>query len=175
MRRDSLGAEGGIMVGSHHRAPRACTGEDDVDGIAPIKKILPGLAWYRPFETFGYAFIRLSTGAIVLAHGINRLFFAGPGAELGPYLGQLPIGAIGAFELAGGAMLALGLLTRLVALLLVLEWLAIAVAVPVRPGTSWLMLGATPHYPAMVAAMCLASVLRGGGRYSLDRLIGKEF
>ncbi len=36
------------------------------------------------------------------------------------------------------------------------------------------MLGATPHYPAMVAAFCFAFLLRGGGYYSLDRLIGKE-
>jgi hypothetical protein len=37
------------------------------------------------------------------------------------------------------------------------------------------MLGATPHYPAMVAAVCVAFVLRGGGYWSLDRSIGKEF
>jgi len=44
-----------------------------------------------------------------------------------------------------------------------------------KPGTSWLMLGATPHYPAFVAALCIVFILRGGGRYSLDRLLGKEF
>jgi putative oxidoreductase len=140
---------------------------------AELPKIIPGLAWYRPFEPFAYAFIRFCTGAIVLSHGVNRLFYGGPATELGS-LRQFPTSAIGAFELVGGAMLAAGLVTRPVALLLLIEWLAVAVAVPVRPGTSWLMLGATPHYPAMVAAFCFAFMLRGGGHYSLDRMIGKE-
>jgi putative oxidoreductase len=79
------------------------------------------------------------------------------------------------FELAGGAMIALGLLTRPIALLFAVEWFFIAIAVPVKAGTSWFMLSASLHYPAMVAAICLAFVLRGGGQYSLDRLLGKEF
>jgi putative oxidoreductase len=138
------------------------------------QKILPGLVWYRPFEPFAYAFIRFCTGAIMVAHGLYRVLYGGT-AELGGFLAQFPATAVGLFELVGGALLALGLLTRPVALLLVIEWTLIAMAVPVRPGTSWIMLGATPHYPAMVAAMCFAFLLRGGGHYSLDRRIGKEF
>lgn len=138
------------------------------------RKIIPGLVWYRPFEPFAYAFIRFCTGAILVAHGANRLFYGGTVAELGEYLGRLPASAIGAFELIGGAMIALGILTRPIALLFVLEWTAIAAAAPIKPGTSWLMLGATPHYPALVAAMCFAFLLRGGGYYSVDRRVGKE-
>jgi putative oxidoreductase len=138
-----------------------------------LGKIIPGLVWYRPFEPFAYAFIRFCTGALVLTHGAYRLFYSGSVAELG-YLAHLPASVIGTFELAGGAMLAVGLLTRPVALLLVIEWLCIAVAVPLRPGASYLMLGATPHYPAMVAAFCFAFLLRGAGHWSLDRFIGKE-
>jgi putative oxidoreductase len=140
---------------------------------AELPKIIPGLAWYRPFEPFAYAFIRFCTGAIVLSHGAHRLFYGATVKELGS-LSYFSASAIGAFELVGGAMLAVGLVTRPVALLLFIEWLCIAMAVPVRPGGSWLLLGATPHYPAMVAAFCFAFVLRGGGHYSLDRTIGKE-
>jgi putative oxidoreductase len=139
-----------------------------------MQKYIPGLVWYRPFEPFAYAFIRFCTGAIILAHGVHRLFFAGSVTELGALRG-LSSGAIGGFEVVAGALLALGLLTRPVALLLAIEWFAAAFAVPVRPGEFWIMLGATPHYPAMVAAVCLAFVLRGGGHWSLDRSIGKEF
>jgi putative oxidoreductase len=138
-----------------------------------LPKILPALAWYRPFEPFAYAFIRFCTGAFVVTHGASRLFYSGSTAELGS-LAHLPASTIGTFELVGGAMLAIGLLTRPIALLLMIEWLCIAVAVPLRPGASYLMLGATPHYPAMVAAFCFAFVLGGGGYYSLDRSMGKE-
>ena len=146
-----------------------------MDQHSTLPKLMPALAWYRPFEPFAYAFIRFCTGALIVPHGIDRLFQSGSGAELGGFLGHLPTAAIGTFELVGGALLALGLLTRPIALLFVIEWTAIAIAMPMRPGTSWLMLGATGHYAAFVAGLCIAFVMRGGGHYSLDRLIGKEF
>jgi putative oxidoreductase len=139
------------------------------------QKFIPALVWYRPFEPYAYAFIRFCTGAILLTHGVSRVFYGGSIAEFGAYLRQLPAGAIGVFELAGGVMIALGLLTRPVALLFMIEWTFIAAAAPLKAGESWLLLGAAPHYPAMVAAICFAFLLRGGGRYSVDRLIGKEF
>src|SRR6516164_6359457 len=97
--------------------------------------------------------------------------------ELGGFLNSLGPSVVGTFELVGGIFLALGLLTRPIALLFAVEWIAIAItgAMGLKPGTSWLMLGATPHYPAFVAALCIVFILRGGGRYSLDRLLGKEF
>jgi putative oxidoreductase len=138
-----------------------------------VQKIVPSLVWYRPFEPFAYAFIRFCTGAILLSHGAARVFYGRSVAELG-LLKSLSPSAIGSFELFAGALLAIGLVTRPVALLLAVEWLFIAVAVPVPAGRSWIMLGATPHYPAMVAAMCFAFMLGGGGWYSLDRSLGRE-
>ncbi len=138
-----------------------------------VRKIIPSLAWYTPFEPLAYAFTRFCTGAILVSHGVYRTFFGGSAAELG-YLAHLPVSAIGVFELVGGAFIVLGLLTRPVALLFFIEWLCAALAVRVPPGASWFMLGATPHYPAMVAAFCFAFLLCGGGYYSLDRLIGME-
>jgi putative oxidoreductase len=140
-----------------------------------MQKIIPRLVWYRPFEPFAYAFIRFCTGAIIVTHGVDRLLYSHSVAELGPVRGYFPASAFGAFELVGGAMLAFGLLARPIALLFVLEWLAIALAVPVKPGASWFMLSASLHFPAMVAAICFAVLLRGGGHYSLDRLLGQEF
>ncbi len=140
-------------------------------------KIIPALAWYRPFESFAYAFIRFCTGALIVPHGMDRLFYSGSHAELGSFLNGLGPTIIGTFELIGGIFLLLGLLTRPIALLFAIEWSSIAItgAMGLKPGTSWLMLGGTPHYPAFVAALCIAFLLRGGGHYSLDRLLGKEF
>ena len=140
-----------------------------------LPKFIPALAWYRPFETFGYAFIRFCTGAIIVPHGIDRLFLSGSHAELGGFLASISASAVGAFELVGGAFLALGLLTRPIALLFAIEWAAIAFAEPMPAGASWVMAGESPHYPTFVAVLCIAFVLRGGGYYSLDKLLGKEF
>jgi putative oxidoreductase len=139
-----------------------------------IPKIIPALAWYRPFEPYAYAFIRFCIGAIIVPHGIDRLVHSGTRSDLGGFLGSLPVSAVGIFEIVAGVMLALGLLTRPVALLLGIEWLLIAFAIPLKPGTNWLLLGATPHYAAFVAVLCFALIPRGGGAYSLDRKIGRE-
>jgi putative oxidoreductase len=144
-------------------------------GDSEIQKFIPALVWYRPFEPFAYAFIRFSTGMVLVPHGIDRLLYSGSRAELSGFLGFLSAPALGAFEVVGGVLIALGLLTRPIALLFAIEWIAIAMAAPLRPGSSWLMLGATGKYPAFVAGLCIAFVFRGGGRYSLDNRLGKEF
>jgi putative oxidoreductase len=146
-----------------------------MDGQAELKKYVPSLVWYRPFEPFAYAFIRFSTGAVLALHGVQRLFYGANTAELGPLLGRLSPSFVGMAEVAGGALLALGLLTRPVALLFALEWLVITLSAHLPPDRSWLMLGASEHFPALVLGLCIACVLRGGGRYALDRLLGKEF
>ncbi len=136
------------------------------------RKFIPGLVWYRPFQPFAFALIRFLVGALIAVHGVHRLFYA-PVPEIG-FLHHVPAGALAWFEIITGTLVAVGLLTRPVGLLLALEWLSIAVAVPVKPGASWLMLGATEHFPAVVAALCVAFLLRGGGHYSLDRIISRE-
>jgi putative oxidoreductase len=140
-----------------------------------MRKYLPSLVWYRPFEPFAYAFIRFSTGVVLLLHGVQRLFYGASAAELGEYVGRLSASSAGIFEVPAGAMLALGLLTRPVALLFALEWLAVSLAAHLPPGRSWFMFGATEHYPALIVGLCIAFIMRGSGRYALDRFIGKEF
>jgi putative oxidoreductase len=146
-----------------------------MDGQPELKKYVPGLVWYRPFEPYAYAFIRFSTGLVLALHGVQRLFYGAATAELGATLSRLPASLVGVVEIAGGALLALGLLTRPIALLFALEWLAVALAAHAPPGRSWFMLGTTEHIPALVVALCIAFILRGGGRHSLDRRLGKEF
>jgi putative oxidoreductase len=135
-------------------------------------KLIPALAWYRPFEPFALAYIRFCAGALIVPHGIDRLFFSGVNRELGLLGGVSSLA--GAVELIGGLLLAVGLFTRPAALLLAIEWAIVAAAVPVRPGQSWMLLGGTPHHPAYLAAICFAFIFAGGGRYSIDRLLGRE-
>jgi putative oxidoreductase len=146
-----------------------------MDGHRALKKYVPSLVWYRPFEPFAYAFIRFSIGLVLLLHGAQRLFYGASTAELGETLGRLSSSAVGVAEFAGGALLALGLFTRPIAVLFALEWLAIALAAHLPPGRSWFMFGATEHIPALIVGLCIAFFLRGGGQYSLDRFLPKEF
>lgn len=139
-----------------------------------MKKYIPGLVWYQPFETFAYALVRVSTGALVLSHGIDRLFYSGISLDVRVITGFLSPTTIGIFEVIGGAFIILGLMTRPAALLIAIEWLIIALAIPIKPGTSWLTLGTTSKFPAFVCVLCIAFIFRGGGRYSIDRMLGKE-
>jgi putative oxidoreductase len=82
---------------------------------------------------------------------------------------------IGSLELVGGAMLALGLLTRPVALLLAIELFFVTFIAPQNLTLAWIMKGAAEHYALTIFVVCLAFVFRGGGRWSLDRKIGREF
>ena len=142
-----------------------------------IKPILPTLARiHRPVAPFAYALLRLSAGAILIPHGVYELFFRGT-APAGRYLLAWGLKtpfegawALALLEAIGGALLALGLLSRPVALLLVIE-MAWATSVHMKVGWSW----TTGQFPALLLALCVAVLFRGGGRYSLDYRIGKEF
>ncbi|MGE5538576.1 MAG: DoxX family protein [Gemmatimonas sp.] len=142
--------------------------------VPSLRKYVPQLVWYRPFESYAYTTIRFGTGLVLLLHGAQRLFYGASTQELGA-LASLPASAVGTFELIGGAALALGLLTRPLALLFAIEWLEVALAAHIPAGRSWFSLGATEHFPALFVGLCLAIMLRGGGRHSLDRHLPKEF
>ena len=135
---------------------------------------------YAPFSSWGWALIRFATGAILIPHGWQKLFAGGADVLAGKTLTAwgLPAPAlwaygVGTLELAGGALLALGLLTRPVALLFVIELLVINIGVHWGNGWAWGRGGM--QYTVFLLAVCLAACVRGGGEHSLDRRIGKEF
>lgn len=143
----------------------------------PVRKIWPWITWtYEPVEAYAYALIRFSTGMILMTHGAARLVRSDNAFGFNAWLASLPPTGVGAFEFFGGLALAFGLLTRPVSLLFGLLWLLFTLGHQPsgRPG-NWLMLGAIDHYPAMLMLLCVAFLFRGGGFYSLDRRIGKEF
>ena len=120
--------------------------------------------------------LRLVCGAVFFGHGAQKLFgwFDGAGLEqtgawfaaLGLVPGPLLAGLAGSVELAGGVLLALGLLTRPVAAILgLLLIVAISVAHVGMFG------GQGAEFALTLGVCCLTLALRGAGSYSCDALI----
>src|SRR3954468_2114690 len=109
---------------------------------------------YRSLEPYAYTLIRIIAGAIFVPHGVQKLFLGGTATAV-----SIPLSyALGALELVGGALLALGILTRPVALLLLLDVAAVVFA-HIGKGWLWPRGGVQSH--VFILGMLLA-VLRGG-------------
>jgi putative oxidoreductase len=127
---------------------------------APIIPFVAPL--YRSLEPYAYTLIRISAGAIFIPHGIQKLFLGGAAtAALSPF-GY----GLGVLELVGGALLALGILTRPIALLLLLDVAAIIFA---NIGKGWLWTRGGVQYQTFIFGMLLAVLIGGAGRYALGR------
>jgi putative oxidoreductase len=74
-------------------------------------------------------------------------------------------------ELAGGICLILGLFTRFFAAALAIEMLVALLLVHLPRGYS--ASGGGYEYVLLIGAVCFAIAMRGGGPYSVDRMIGK--
>ena len=120
---------------------------------APIIPFVAPL--YRALEPYAYTLIRVSAGAIFIPHGLQKLFLGGAATTTGFGLGVL--------ELVGGALLTLGILTRPIALLLLLDVAAIILA---NLGKGWLWTRGGVQYHVFVFGMLLAVLIGGAGRYA---------
>jgi putative oxidoreductase len=143
------------------------------NGTRPILPALTRL--YTAFEPCAYTVLRATSGAIMATFGWSKLFVAGGMARditLFHQLGIEPAVPLAYFtsglEFFGGIMVAIGLLTRPVAAMLLGELLVILVAVMIPRGTGY-------QLTVVWIGAYLLILLRGGGRYSIDRLIGREF
>jgi len=143
--------------------------------------IFPGLAGlYETFAPLSYSFMRFATGAVLVPHGVQKILL-GSAATLAPYI-QKQMGApyplVWAYlaifgESVGAICLAIGLFTRLAALIIWIEMGVIIIFFQWQFGYFWTAKGY--EYALLWWLLCLAIFFRGGGRYALDRLIGKEF
>jgi len=122
--------------------------------------------------------LRLALGVIFIAHGAQKVFgsFNGPGwAKWTTFPAPFPfmrpawlwMGAAALAELIGGALLVIGLLTRVGAFLLFCTMLSAIVGVHwpkfFNPGGF--------EYPLSLLAMSLALMVSGGGMASADRAL----
>ena len=120
--------------------------------------------------------MRLALAAIFIGHGAQKVFgsFSGPGlAKFTSFPAPFPfmhpawiwMGGAAFAELIGGALLLLGLLTRVGAFLIACTMLTAILGVH-WPG----FFGPTGmEYPIALLAMCLALLISGGGMASIDR------
>ena len=135
--------------------------------------------WLRGFEPWGATLLRLVLGVALVYHGYDKVvphhgIAAHPLSAMQAYthvianLG-LPgwLGYVSALtEFVGGAMLVMGLLTRVAALLVAGNMLVALSAVTLHHGYQ------ASEYPVALLAMAVMLVLTGGGAAALDRRIG---
>ncbi|MGE5506032.1 MAG: DoxX family protein [Actinomycetota bacterium] len=142
--------------------------------------LLPALGpVYQALSQASWPLVRFICGAALVPHGWGKLIEGGlPGtADAFAKLGIEPAYPlalyIGLLELVGGTLLALGLFTRLVAVQVVVFMATAVVQVHWPNGYAWT--GKGYEYPLFWGMVALAIAFRGGGRWSVDRLLPWEF
>jgi putative oxidoreductase len=132
---------------------------------------------YDTFRPITELLIRLMAGGALAFHGYQILFGNIEGAgrffeSLGLEDGLFWAWVVGILEFGGGLLLALGLLTRIAAGAIIV-FLAVAIVIYHWPfGFNWEARGI--EYPLFWAIVAFHFLIHGGGRFSLDALIGRE-
>jgi putative oxidoreductase len=145
-------------------------------------------AVYQTLSPFAYALLRVIVGLALVPHGLRNTFGLFPntgavslnlkelaaGLDRGGYRpGRFWAPAISITQLVGGPLLAVGLLTRPVAIA-VLLFLLVANVERWRVGRYfWNKLGL--EYTLMWTIAAFYLLVHGGGLYSVDHLIGWEW
>jgi putative oxidoreductase len=149
------------------------------DVAEPDRLIFPGLAkLYQRFSPYSYAFMRFAAGAVMVPHGVQKFMFASTEtyakniAAHGMPMPMLLANLTFFTELVGAICLAVGLFTRVAAVAMLIEMTVIITVFNWEYGYFWTNRGV--EYALLWWLLCLAIFFRGGGKYSLDRLIGKE-
>lgn len=154
--------------------------------ILPANRfVFPALShFYAHTEAFAYALLRVGYGTIIFTHGLPKALGTSHGSMANPMVGSinmidkvmgLPFAPQLAFlvlllETGGAVLLALGLLTRPVALLMTLEMIAISYAM----GPTWPWIDRGIEYPVMLGLVAVYLTIRGGGKYSVDSRLKRE-
>ncbi|MGP0090710.1 MAG: DoxX family protein [Xanthobacteraceae bacterium] len=142
------------------------------------KLVIPALEGvYAWAGEVGYLLLRMTAGLMLIYPHVAMKLAMGPEALAAKVMAAqgiepaLPAAyLIIAVEILGIVCLTLGLLTRPVALLLVIEFLVI---VKVHAAAGWAAPGGA-EFPFLWLMVLIMIMLRGGGRYSLDRVLGRE-
>jgi putative oxidoreductase len=136
---------------------------------------------YDTVSEFAEPILRIGLGGILVPHGCQKLFgmFGGMGlsanAALFERIGYSPGWfwgtLVGLTEFVGGILLILGLFTRFAAAA-VFIFMIVAVKFTSAKGFFWTNGGS--EFALLIGICALYFLLRGGGHWSVDRLIGRE-
>jgi putative oxidoreductase len=145
--------------------------------------IFPGLAGlYDSVAPYSYSIIRFIAGAIIVYHGYGKLFGGAVQGVADRVIAQLGVPTplawayfLGLLEFFGGIALAIGLLTRPIALMLTIEFFFITFWWSLPHGYFFTSPGGGYEFPLVLFVLYVAIFFRGGGRLSVDKMIGKEF
>jgi putative oxidoreductase len=153
-----------------------------MDGTIDRKRLIfPALGdLYDSIAPYSYAIIRFCAGVFVMPHGYMKLF----GGMADPVARNVltPLGFpaphawayfLGLLEFFGGAALALGFLTRPLALMFTVQF---AIITYWHGGNGYFF--SSPRggweFPLLLTIVYAAIFFRGGGRCSIDRMLQKE-
>ena len=121
--------------------------------------------------SLGLLVLRVVVGLIFVAHGAQKIFeYTLPGtigsfADMGVPLPEIAAPFVAFVELIGGALLALGLFTRPVGILLAIDMIVAIVAVHLPAGL-WVGEGGY-EFVAVLGVAALALAFTGAGRFSI--------
>ena len=128
----------------------------------------------------GYALARVWMALLILPSGYEKVFedgvariAAGNVLKTGFYPPLFWAWWVAILELVGMLMLAAGLLTRPIAFMFFVEMAVITVTIQMPNGYFWTSRGC--EFALLLTLVSFAFVIGGGGKYSLDRRIGREF
>ena len=128
----------------------------------------------------GYTLARIWMAFLILPSGWEKVFdngvariAAGNVLKTGFYPPMFWAWFVAMLELVGMLMLAAGLLTRPIAFMFFVEMAVITVTIQMPNGYFWTSRGC--EFALLLTVISFAFVLGGGGRYSVDRRIGREF
>lgn len=128
-------------------------------------------------QSVGFAVFRVITGVIFIAHGYQKLFVYGLDGvqdgftKMGAPFPMLTAPLVAGLEFFGGIALVVGLLTRVVALGLAVNMIAALFLVHLAAG---FFMPSGYEFVLLLTAVCIAFVLGGGGRLSLDNVLARR-
>lgn len=129
-------------------------------------------------ELAALTLLRVGYAVVILTHGVPKLLHLPHGtmgdpfasttrliaAIVGPMLATPLAWTVTLLETGGAALLAAGLLTRLVSLVFAFEMVGISIAM----GPAWAWIDRGIEYPVMLGLVAVYLTARGGGRWSAD-------
>ena len=132
---------------------------------------------YQSLSPYMEPLLRVVAGLLLIPHGLPKAGLIGgsgvAGAaqfleKVGYYPGMFWAFVLIVLELVGGVLFAVGLFTRLIALLLVIEFINILY---VQYPRGW----SAMEFPLLWLIVFLYFMIRGGGKLSVDSKLGREF